>query len=142
MSPQSVAADKVLAGDPLFLRNATVEYIELFLQMTKIAVSTAMASLADMTDSAEHHRQRSEFIRGLVQQSVSEVPINDRYKQGPPRIIVQYWHDLGELPGDIEECIASWTHWRTNDFTHCLFDERRAKEFIAGSLGARHERTF
>jgi hypothetical protein len=102
--------------------------------MTKIAVSTAMASLADMTDSAEHHRQRSEFIRGLVQQSVSEVPINDRYKQGPPRIIVQYWHDLGELPGDIEECIASWTHWRTNDFTHCLFDERGAKEKSAASV--------
>jgi len=55
---------------------------------------------------------------------------------------VQYWHDLGELPGDIEECIASWTHWRTNDFTHCLFDERSAKAFIAGSLDARHERAF
>lgn len=101
-----------------------------------------MASLADMTDSPEHHRQRSEFIRRLVQQSVGEVPSNDRYKQGPPRTIVQYWHDLGELPGDIEECIASWTHWRTNDFTHCMFNERRAKEFIAGSLDARHERAF
>jgi mannosyltransferase OCH1-like enzyme len=101
-----------------------------------------MASLADMTVSAEHHRQCSEFIRGLVQQSVSEVPINDRYKQGPPRIIVQYWHDLGELPGDIEECIASWIHWRTNDFTHCLFDERAAKTFIGRSLGTRHECAF
>lgn len=95
-----------------------------------------------MTDSPEHHRQRSEFIRGLVQQSVSKVPIKDRYKRGPPRNIVQYWHDLGELPGDIEECIASWTQWRTNDFTHCLFDESSAKAFIAGSLDVRHERAF
>lgn len=95
-----------------------------------------------MTDSPEHHRQRSEFIRGLVQQSVSKVPINDQYKQGPPRTIVQYWHDLGELPEDIEDCIASWTYWRANDFTHCLFDERSAKAFIAGSLDARHERAF
>jgi mannosyltransferase OCH1-like enzyme len=101
-----------------------------------------MASLADMTDSPEHHRQRSEFIRGLVQQPVSNVPVNDQYKQGPPRTIVRYWHDLGELPEDIEECMASWTHWRKNDFTHCLFDERSAKAFIAESLDARHERAF
>jgi Glycosyltransferase sugar-binding region containing DXD motif len=95
-----------------------------------------------MTESPEHDRQRSEFIRRLVQQSVIKVPTNDRYKQGPPRTIVQYWHDLAELPGDVGECIASWTHWRTNDFTHCLFDERSAKAFIAGSLDPRHERAF
>jgi hypothetical protein len=98
--------------------------------------------LADMTESPEHHRQRSEFIRALVQQSVGEVPINDRYKRGPPRTIVQYWHDLGELPGDIEECIATWTRWKRNDFTHCLFDERSARAFIRDSLDARHERAF
>jgi mannosyltransferase OCH1-like enzyme len=101
-----------------------------------------MASLADMTESAEHHRQRSEFIRGLVQQSVTTVPTSERYKQGPPKTIVQYWHDLSELPEDIEECIASWTHWRTNGFTHCLFDESSAKAFIAGSLDGHHERAF
>jgi len=95
-----------------------------------------------MTDSPEHHRQRSEFIRGLVQQSGGKLPINDRYKQGPPRTIVQYWHDLRELPEDIEECITSWTRWTTSGFTHCLFDERSAKAFIGGSLDARHERAF
>lgn len=95
-----------------------------------------------MTDSAEHHRQRSEFIRELVQHSEIKVPICDRYKEGPPRTIVQYWHDLTALPGDVEECIASWTRWRTSDFTHCLFDERNAKAFIAGALDARHERAF
>jgi hypothetical protein len=95
-----------------------------------------------MTDSREHHRQRSEFMRGLVQQSVGKLPINDRYKQGPPRTIVQFWHDLRELPEDIEECIASWTRWTTSDFTHYLFDERSAKAFIGGSLDARHERAF
>lgn len=110
--------------------------------MAKIAVNTNMASLADMTDSPEHHRQRSEFIRGLVQRPVSKVPINDRYKQGPPKTIVQFWHDLGELPEDIAECIASWTRWTKSGFTHYLFDERRAKAFIADSLDARHEGAF
>lgn len=95
-----------------------------------------------MTDSPEHHRQRSEFIRGLVQGSVSMTPIDERYKQGPPRTIVQYWHDLQNLPEDIEECIASWAGWTATGFTHRLFDERGAKALIAGSLGARHERAF
>jgi hypothetical protein len=55
---------------------------------------------------------------------------------------VQFWHDLGELPEDIEQCIASWTRWTTNGFTHCLFDERSARAFIGESLDARHERAF
>lgn len=95
-----------------------------------------------MTDSPEHHRQRSEFIRRLVQRSKGELPINDRYKQGPPRTIVQFWHDLRELPEDIEACVASWTRWTTSGFKHCLFDERSAKAFIGGSLDARHVRAF
>jgi hypothetical protein len=97
---------------------------------------------ADMTDSPEHHRQRSEFIRGLVQRSADQVPINSRYEQGPSRTIVQFWHDLKELPKDIEECIASWRRWTTSGFTHHLFDERSAQEFIADELGARHVRAF
>jgi hypothetical protein len=101
-----------------------------------------MPSRAEMTDGPEHHRQRSEFIRGLVQRSATKIPINDRYKQGPPRTIVQFWHDLGEVPADIEECIASWTRWTTSGFTHRLFDEHGAREFIRGSLGTRHERAF
>jgi hypothetical protein len=95
-----------------------------------------------MTDSPEDHRRRSEFIRGLVQQSVNQIPIDDRYKQGPPRTIVQFWHDLRELPKDIEKCIASWTRWTTSGFRHCLFDARSAKAFISGSLDARHQRAF
>jgi mannosyltransferase OCH1-like enzyme len=95
-----------------------------------------------MTDSPQQHRQRSEFIRGLVQRSGSEAPFNDRYKKGPPRTIVQFWHDLEELPEDVEECIASWTSWTTSGFKHCLFDERSAKAFIRGSLDTRHERAF
>jgi len=95
-----------------------------------------------MTDTREHDRQRSEFIRGLVQQSEGELPINDRYKQSPPRTILQFWHDLRELPEDIEECVASWSRWTTAGFKHCLFDERSAKAFIGRSLDARHGRAF
>jgi len=62
--------------------------------------------------------------------------------QGPPRTIVQFWHDLGELPEDIKECIASWTRWMASGFTHRLYSERSARELIGDALGARHERAF
>jgi hypothetical protein len=55
---------------------------------------------------------------------------------------VQYWHDLQKIPQDIEECIASWIAWERSGFTHYLFDQHEAHEFIAGSLGARYECAF
>src|SRR5690349_6206032 len=95
-----------------------------------------------MTNTVEHNQRRSEFIRGLVQQSLTQLPVHDRYRRGPPRTIVQYWHNLPELPSDVAECIASWTRWTASGFTHRLFDERSAKAFIRNSLDARHGRAF
>ncbi|MBH5391769.1 glycosyltransferase family 32 protein [Bradyrhizobium diversitatis] len=101
-----------------------------------------MPSRIDMTDGPEHHRQRSEFIRGLVQRSDTKASLNDRYEQAPPKSIVQFWHDLGELPADIKECIATWARWATSGYTHRLFDEDSAREFIREALDARHEDAF
>lgn len=95
-----------------------------------------------MTDTSEHHRRRSEFIRRLVQRSVGRLPINAQYVQRTPRTIVQFWHNLQELPGDIEECIASWASWTSSGFAHRLFDEGSAKAFIGAALDARHEHAF
>ena len=93
-------------------------------------------------DSPEHHRQRSEYIRKLVQRRPHQQPIHDRYAQGTPRTIVQFWHDRRQLPGDVQECIASWARWEASGFTHRLFDECSAKAFIGRSLSTRHERAF
>lgn len=93
-------------------------------------------------DSPEHHRQRSEFIRMLVQRQVNQHTVNDWYRHLPPRTIVQFWHDLRQLPHDVEECVATWTRWETSGFKHLLFDEHAAKAFIGSSLGARYERAF
>lgn len=95
-----------------------------------------------MTDSQEHHRQRSEYIRGLVQGSDGQPSINDLFQQGTPRTIVQFWHNLQELPEDIKECIATWNRWTTCGFKHHLYDVQSAKEFICASLGVRYERAF
>ena len=93
-------------------------------------------------DSPEHHRQRSEFIRKLIQRRLGQHSVNDRYGHLIPRTFVQFWHDLRQLPHDVEECVASWTRWETSGFTHRLFDEHAAKAFISGSLGTRHEGAF
>lgn len=93
-------------------------------------------------DNPAHHRQRSEFIRKLVQRRLHQEPISDRCTESTPKTIVQFWHNKQQLPGDVEECIASWTRWEASGFMHRLFDECTAKAFISRSLGARHERAF
>jgi len=93
-------------------------------------------------DSPEHHRQRSEFIRKLVQRPLSQPSVNNRYRHPTPKTIVQFWHDLGQLPLDVEECVRSWTIWETSGFEHRLFDERTAGAFISSCLGTRHKRVF
>jgi mannosyltransferase OCH1-like enzyme len=93
-------------------------------------------------DSPEHHKQRSAFIRKLVQRTSSNRNINEQYVYPTPKTIVQFWHDLRHLPSDIEECIASWTRWETNGYTHRIFDEHTAKAFIGRSLGSRFEHAF
>jgi mannosyltransferase OCH1-like enzyme len=94
------------------------------------------------TDSPERHRQRSEFIRKIVQGSSSRPSVNDRYMKPIPKTIVQFWHDLRQLPPDVEECVRTWTVWRASGFNHMLFDERTAAAFISSSLGARYKRVF
>ena len=93
-------------------------------------------------DSPEHHRQRSEFIRKLVQCQHNQQPISAQYSQGTPKTIVQFWHNTRQLPEDVRDCIVSWTLWETKGYRHRLFNERSAKAFISRSLGARHERAF
>lgn len=95
-----------------------------------------------MTITAEHHRQRSEYIRTLVQQPQAELPRHYLNRKNTPKVIVQYWDNLKELPEDIKDCIRSWSRWNANGYSHHLFDENSAREFIAISLCERHEIAF
>ena len=88
-------------------------------------------------DSPEHHRQRSDFIRSLVQRSRSPQTAASEVL-GVPNAIVQFWHDLAQLPEDVRECISSWSRWKTRGFAHRVFDVEGAGEFIGRSLGPDH----
>jgi mannosyltransferase OCH1-like enzyme len=93
-------------------------------------------------DGPEHQRRRSEFIRKLVQRSLGQRSSIPPCKQPIPKTIVQFWHDLGQLPPDVEECVRSWSVSETSGFEHKLFDKCAAGVFITSSLGARHKRAF
>ena len=95
----------------------------------------------EMTDTLDHHRRRSEFIRRLVQES-HDVPLQTHHRQPTPKTIVQFWNDLENLPEDVEECIDSWRIWSNGGFSHELYDEGRAKSFISASLSVRHQKAF
>lgn len=92
-------------------------------------------------DSPDHHLQRSDFIRRLVQ---APTPSMSPDKQGSPipRRILQYWHDLQALPVDVLECMDSWSIWESSGFEYCVFDARSAARFIEQSLGREHLRAF
>lgn len=92
-------------------------------------------------DSPDHHRKRSEFIRNLVQKSRAP-QTTDNEALGVPKTIVQFWHDLGQLPEDVRECISSWSSWKTRGYAHFVFDEAGAAKFINHSLGPDHARAF
>ncbi len=93
-------------------------------------------------DSPEHHRQRSEFIRSLVQKESGAPQTVDNEALHVPHTIVQFWHDPAQLPEDVRECISSWSRWNTCGFAHRLFDTASAGEFVNRSLGPDHARAL
>lgn len=92
-------------------------------------------------DSPDHHRRRSEFIRTLVQKPRAPQAAGNETLD-LPKTIVQFWHDLGQLPEDVRECISSWSRWITSGFAHRVFDAADAVQFISRSLGPDHARAF
>lgn len=89
-----------------------------------------------------HHKQRSEYIRNLIQRRSAQQFVTGQYRNSIPHSIVQFWHDLQHLPHDVSECITSWSRWKKDGFTHRIFDECGAERFIVGSLGERYGRAF
>jgi mannosyltransferase OCH1-like enzyme len=88
------------------------------------------------------HHARSDFVRNFVQCSrpASAPPLGPYEK--PPRRIIQFWNDLDRLPKDVEGCIDSWSKLKAQGFEIFLFDECRARAFIAQRLGNRYEQAY
>lgn len=103
--------------------------------------ATEVIEMPSESDSSDHHQKRSEFIRNLIQKAQKAQPTRD-VALGIPKTIVQFWHNLAELPEDVAECIKSWSKWENRGFLHRLFDRQSAEDFISRTLGHEHVLAF
>lgn len=90
----------------------------------------------------KNHRDRSNFVRELVQRPIERVWVSAGHLAPPPKRIVQFWDDLGRLPEDVRECMESWKKLERFGFELQVFDESSAREFIRIHLGPRYEKAF
>jgi len=90
----------------------------------------------------ESHRARSSFVRGLVQRCSGSAVASSVFAKKPPKRIVQFWHDLDRLPGDVSECIETWRKTEEQGVERLLFDKQQAREFIRRRLGTRHKQAY
>jgi hypothetical protein len=90
----------------------------------------------------KNERDRSDFIRELVQRPKEPNQLCATLPAAPPKRIVQFWDDLGRLPSDVKECMESWKKLERSGFDLQVFDESSARDFIRAHLGSRHVRAF
>jgi Glycosyltransferase sugar-binding region containing DXD motif len=90
----------------------------------------------------KNHRDRSNFVRELVQRPNELARTPAGLLPPPPRRIVQFWDDLGRLPEDVRECMESWQMLERHGFELHVFDESSAREFIRIHLGSRYAEAF
>ena len=86
----------------------------------------------------EVYKARSDVVRSLVQRSGGNNEAPASLSTKPRRTLVQFWDDLRGLPRDVCECIESWRRLEEQGFQFLLFDDNRARDFIAGGLGSRY----
>lgn len=91
---------------------------------------------------SSNERNRSEFVRRLVQQPNASALLPEMHRSKPPKRIVQFWDDLRQLPDDVKRCMESWKDLERSGYEVQVFDENAAREFIRLRLGARYEKAF
>jgi hypothetical protein len=89
---------------------------------------------------------RSDFIRQLTLRQLAqhEGSVGEpRVGEGPiPRTLVQYWHDRDQIPGDVRECLDTWTVLRDQGVLLRMFDDRSARAYIEQQYGRRQVAAF
>ncbi len=88
----------------------------------------------DWSGSEENHAFRSQVIQWLLHHTLVERPQETASENSIPRVLVQYWHDLDALPGDVAECLQSWHELKKDGFEISLFDDLTAKRFITAQF--------
>ncbi len=87
----------------------------------------------------EDDNKRSKFIYDFLQKQKHTYSNEDLVI---PKVIVQYWHSLDELPNDVFKCIESWKTLKNKGFEFKFFDDDSAKKFINKHLSEEHLRSY
>ena len=95
-----------------------------------------MHFLDDASHIAEDDRLRSSYMRELVRATAPIDAPSDPVNI--PKVILQFWHDLGTIPADVCECLDSWEPLTRQGFKRVLFDDNEARRFIAREFGSPH----
>lgn len=94
----------------------------------------------DVTE--ESHKERSHFIRRLIQNPIGTNTASLVYAKKPAMKIIQFWDRLDSLPRDVQECIETWAKIEDQGIERLLFDKEQARDFIFQNLDLRHLRAF
>lgn len=76
----------------------------------------------------EDDLKRSEYIYNFFRTTNQ---LSSTVENKIPKVIVQYWHDLLDIPNDVVDCIQSWKILKNKGFEFKLFDDLSAKKFIS-----------
>lgn len=89
---------------------------------------------------AEDDVERSAHIRHLLFEGAQQPTTMPTARI--PRVIVQFWHDSGDVPPDVAECLDSWRPLLEAGFHRVLFDDASARLFISKFFGDTHTAAF
>jgi mannosyltransferase OCH1-like enzyme len=109
---------------------------------TRSVLSMNKAKRVEKDPLKMSHRNRSNYIRRLVQARDEAQPVSTLYSARPSRRIIHFWNDLDKLPDDVKECMESWTELEAKGFELLLFDSDHAREYIDDRLGVRYSNAF
>lgn len=91
---------------------------------------------------AEDDEQRSNYVRKLVQETDWDPFVKTAVKVRIPKVLVQYWHNLDEIPDDVQNCFDTWESLKNQGYERELFDDVKARVFISDTLGQLYVSAF
>lgn len=89
----------------------------------------------DSVRIAEDDEQRSSYVRKLVHETDWAPFVKTSIKINIPKILIQYWHNLDEIPVDVQSCLDTWESLKKQGYERELFNDDKARSFISETLG-------
>lgn len=87
------------------------------------SISTSSKILGD-------HRLRSEIVFEFISKRAADTAEVSPAGGSIPRLVLQFWDNLTELPEDVQDCIKTWEWLSDASIDRVLFDDSQARNFI------------